>query len=235
MSYLYHTFLYDPLFNGLIFLYNTVAFKDLGIAIILLTIIIRVILYPLFYKSFKNQTIMQKLQPTLQQIQHDHKENKEEQARRMMALYREHQVNPFSSFFLIFLQLPVLIALYQVFSSGITDAALSGLYSFVTNPGQLTHSLLGLIDLEKKNIVIVILSAVFQYYQTKMSLPKDQGNANNPAAAMGRNMAVIGPLLTVFILGSLPAAIGVYWLASSVFSLVQQWYINKGLAASSLS
>lgn len=233
MSYIFNTFLYYPLFNALILIYNYAAFGDLGVAIIELTVLIRILLFPLFYKSFENQTIMQKLQPLLQQIQHEHKEDKEKQALKMMELYKEHKVNPFSSFGLILIQLPVLIALYKVFSSGLTDAALTDLYSFVANPEHLNHLFLGLIDLSKKNIVMVVIAALAQYYQTKLTMAKPDkavvvsGTNNDPMASMAKNMAIIGPLMTVFILGSLPSAIGIYWLTSSVFSLLQQWYINK--------
>lgn len=221
MTYFFNTFLYLPLFNALIFIYNNASFNDLGIAIIILTVLIRFLLFPLFYKSFENQTIMQKLQPLLKQIQHEHKEDKEKQALKMMELYKEHKVNPFSGFLLILVQLPILIALYSVFSKGLTDTV------FVS------HMFLGLIDLSKKNIVIVVIAALAQYYQTKLTLPKTDSAVaaipaeNDPAAAMAKNMAIIGPIMTIFILGSLPSAIGIYWLTSSVFSLLQQWYINK--------
>ena len=94
MSYLFNTFLYYPLLNALILVYNYATFGDLGVAIIILTVLIRIVLFPLFYKSFEHQTIMQKLQPALQQIQHEHKEDKEKQALKMMELYKEHKVNP---------------------------------------------------------------------------------------------------------------------------------------------
>jgi YidC/Oxa1 family membrane protein insertase len=236
MSYLFDTFLYYPLFNALILIYDYVSFSDLGVAIVILTVLIRIILFPIFYKSFEHQTIMQKLQPALRQIQHEHKENKEKQALKMMELYKENKVNPFSGFLLILVQLPILIALYSVFNSGLADEALSGLYSFVYNPGTLNHLSLGLIDLNKKNIVIVVIAALAQYYKTKLTLPKQDSSAvvsdkNDAAAAIAKNMVIIGPLMTVFLLGYLPSAIGVYWLTSSVFSLLQQWYINKKVYA----
>lgn len=223
MSSLFHTFLYQPLFNGLIVLYNTVAFSDLGVAIVVLTVIIRVILYPLFYKSFKNQAVMQKIQPELQKIQHEHKANKEKQAQAMMDLYRRHNVNPFSSFLLLFAQLPILIALYQVFLKGFADEALVDLYTFVTNPGHINTMSLGLIDLGERSIVIVALAAIVQYYQGVLSVPKQEGQGQNIA----RKMVFVGPVLTVIVLAAMPAAVGVYWFTASAFSIVQQLLINK--------
>lgn len=228
MSSLFHAFLYQPLFNGLILFYNTVAFADLGIAIVLLTVLIRLILYPLFYKSFKNQAVMQKIQPELQKIQHEHKENKEKQAQALMELYRRHNVNPFSSFFLLFVQLPVLIALYQVFLKGFADAALADLYTFVANPGHINTLSVGLIDLGQRSIVIVVLAAIVQYYQGVLSVPKNEGQQQNIA----RKMVFVGPVLTVLVLAAMPAAVGVYWLTASAFSVVQQLLINKKIYGS---
>ncbi len=229
MSYLFNTFLYNPLFNGLILLYKYVTFEDLGLAIILLTIIIRFILYPLFYKSLKNQALLQKIQPEIEKIQQSHKNDKEKLATALLALYRERQVNPFSSFFLIFLQLPILIALYQVFLSGFSQEALQVVYKFVAAPQVIHNTLLGLIDLGGKSIVIVILAAAAQYLQSILALPKQSAASESPSAKMAKNMVYIGPVLTLLILGNLPAAVGLYWLTSSLFSVGQQWLINKAL------
>lgn len=230
MGAFFNTILYQPLFNALVFLYNTVAFQDLGIAIILLTLVVRLILYPLFYKSFRNQTLMQKLQPEIQKIQHNHKHDREKQARVLMELYRQHRVNPFSSFLLILVQLPILIVLYRLFLQGITPDSFANLYPFVPAPAVLHHSFLGLIDLQSRSILIVVLAAVLQYGQGRLSLPRRrEGDQDSSQAKMGRSMVWIGPILTVVILATLPAAVGVYWFASSAFSIIQQIVINKQL------
>ncbi len=227
MGTFFNTILGQPLFNTLVFLYKTVAFQDLGLAIILLTLIIRFILYPLFYHSFKNQTVMQRLQPEIQKIQHTHKENKERQAQAMMELYKQHKVNPFSGFLLILVQLPILIVLYQVFLKGITPEAFSNLYSFISPPSQINHSFLGLIDLGARSILIVVLAAILQYFQGRLSLPKQ--SPDSPAARMGKSMVFIGPIMTILILSNLPSAIGLYWLTTSAFSIIQQIAINRKL------
>ena len=98
MANLFHTILYQPLFNALIFLYQYLSFHDLGIAIILLTIVIRLVLFPLFYKGAKDQAILQRLAPKIKEIQTNHKNDKQKQAKAMMDLYRQHKVNPFSGF-----------------------------------------------------------------------------------------------------------------------------------------
>ena len=228
MSSLFHTFLFNPLFNALISFYNLVG--DMGIAIILLTVVVRLVLYPLFYKSFKNQTIMNRLQPEIQKIQHDHKGDKEKQAQALMGLYRQHKVNPFSGFLLIFIQLPVLIALYMVFLIDFSPESLSNLYDFVAKPDVFNGIFLGLIDLKTKSILMVGLAAIAQYFQGKLSLSKqDPQVEDSPAAKIGRQMVYIGPALTVMVLFSLPSAIGLYWFIGTIFSIIQQLIINKRL------
>lgn len=227
MSGFFNLILYQPLFNALVVLYKYVAFQDLGVAIILLTLVIRLILYPLFYHSFKNQTVMQRLQPMIQKIQHDHKENKEKQAQAMMQLYKEHKINPFSGFLLLLVQLPILIVLYRVFLNGLTTTAFANLYSFVSPPSQLNHSFLGLLDLSAKSIFIVVLAAAMQYFQSRLTLPKNDSKSST--AQIGRSMMYVGPVMTILILSNLPSAIGIYWLTTSVFSIIQQLIINKKL------
>ncbi len=223
---MFNTFLTQPIFNALIFLYNNIG--DFGVSIILLTLIIRTILAPLFYKSFKNQTLLQKLQPEIQKIQHDHKHDREEQARRMLELYRQHKVNPFAGFLLILVQLPILIAVYRVFYLGVTDETLKNLYSFVSHPDVVNSSFLGLIDLSNRSILIVVLAAVFQYVHGRLTLPKiKEGEPEPQAVKVSKKMIWIGPVLAIAILITMPSAVGIYWLTTTLFSLAQQIYINK--------
>ncbi len=231
MSGFFYTILYQPLFNALIFLYQTVAFKDLGVSIILLTLIIRLILYPLFYKSYRHQKVMQTIQPHIKKIQDLHKDNKEKQAQAMMALYKEHEVNPFSGIFLILIQLPILIALYRVFLNGFTNQSLTSLYGFISAPLSISHDFLGLIDLSKPHIIIVGLAAIVQYFQGRLAIPKSATGAKlSQVELIGKQMTFIGPILSVVILYRLPAAVSLYWLTTSAFSFFQQIAINRSLA-----
>ncbi|MCR4328765.1 MAG: YidC/Oxa1 family membrane protein insertase [Patescibacteria group bacterium] len=229
MYFLYYTFLYQPLLNALIVLYNSVSFGDLGIAIILLTIAIRLILFPVFHKSVRHQAVMQRLQPELKKIQEKHSGDREQQAKAMMGLYRENKINPFSGILLLFLQLPVLIALYHVFSGiAAPEAITEGIYSFVHAPAILSATLLGLINLGERSIVMVCFAAAAQYLQGKLALPKRKdGEKLSDAERISRNMVFIAPILTLVIFWGFPAAISLYWLTSSLFSVVQQLIVNK--------
>ncbi len=218
MKSLYHTFLYQPILSTLIFIYNSLAFGDLGLAIIILTIVIRIILFPLLYKGAKQQVLMQKIQPKLKEIQEKHKDNKERQAIELMALYKKHKINPFSSILSLFIQIPILIAIYQVL---LKEAGGAIFDNFL---------FLGFINLREINLVIAVIAAVFQYIQIKMSMPKSTGGKNeNPMAGMSKAMLYIGPGLTLLFLSRFPAALGVYWLTSTVFGIGQQVLINKSI------
>ncbi len=228
MANLFNTFLSEPLLNVLIFFYNTIALKDLGLAIIFLTILIRLILFPVFQKSARHQKEMQAIQPKIKKIQETHKGDREKQAQAMMAVYKEHKLNPFSGFLLLLVQIPILISLYHVFAKSLNSDSLVGLYNFISRPAELNYSFLGLISLAESNIFIVGLAAILQYWQGKLSLPKlEAGQALTAAEKMGRNMVFIGPILTVVILFNLPSALGLFWLVSSLFSVGQQLIINR--------
>lgn len=228
----FYAILYQPLVNALVFFYNTIAFEDLGIAIIFLTLAIRLILYPLFHKGARQQTMMQKLQPQLKAIQQEHKKDRAKQTEAMMALYKENKVNPFSGIFFLLIQIPVLITLYQIFLKSLTPQAFAAvLYSFVHFSGEMQTSFLGLIDLGSKSIVMVVLAAIAQFIQSKLAMPKrvDSSAPLTTQEQVSRNMVYIGPLLTLFIFYSFPAAISLYWVISSLFSIVQQLFINRDL------
>lgn len=231
MLYLYNLILYQPLLNILIFFYNTIAFGDLGLSIIFLTLLIRAVLFPVFHKSARHQVVMQRLQPELKKIQEIHKDNREKQTRAMMDLYKEHNVNPFSGFLLLLVQLPILIAIYQIILKSLKPGFLSGLYSFVSAPEAIKTSFLGLINLGERSIFIVGLAALAQYLQGRLSLPKiEAGRKPTPPEKMGRQMVFLGPVMTVVIFYNFPAAVGLYWLITSLFSIVQQIIVNKQIA-----
>ena len=228
MFFIFNLIVYQPLFNLLIFFYNTIAFKDFGLSIVFLTILIRLILYPLTYKMFKHQRIMQRIQGDIKKIQETHKGDKMRQSEAMMALYKENKVNPFSSILLLLIQIPILIALYKVFNSGLNDYSASLIYSFISKPDSLNALFLGLINLKNANILIVSLAALFQFLQSYLNIPKSE-NKKDPRAMVAKQTAIMMPILTLVLFWKLPAAIGIYWVVTSIFSLVQQIFINKSL------
>lgn len=227
MIALYHTLISTPLLNILVFLYNTVAAHDLGLAIIIFTLLIRLALYPLFQKSMKHQLVMQEIQPKMKAIQEKHKGNYQEQSQAMLALYREHKINPFSGVFLLIIQLPILLAVYYLFLHVFEAGALDRLYSFIAHPGALEPVSFGFINLQNSNYPLTIVTAVLQYVQTRISISSSPAVANSSQVKSLRMMSYIGPIITLVIFANLPAAVTMYWLATSLISIGQQYMINR--------
>ncbi|MFA6190471.1 MAG: YidC/Oxa1 family membrane protein insertase [Candidatus Staskawiczbacteria bacterium] len=229
----FYVVLYQPLFNSLVWLYNSVPGHDFGIAIIILTIVIRLILYPISVKAVKSQKALQKLQPLMKEIQDKYKNDKEKQAKEILDLYKREKINPFSGIFLALIQVPILIALYQVFWDGLNQAKLSVLYNFILNPGQINPLFLQIVNLSKPNIILAILAGAVQYFQTKMLMPKTKINITGQdkkadiSQIMQKQMLYFFPIFTVIILIGLPSALGLYWIASGLFSIIQQYFIFK--------
>lgn len=223
---LYHAVISTPLLNILVGLYDTVAFKDLGLAIAGLTIIVRLAFYPLFQRGLEQQTKMQELQPRIKEIQKQHKGNPEAHSKALLDLYKQENFNPFSGLLMMLVQIPILIALYHLFL-GLFDAdALASLYSFIPNPGSLNGMSLGLIDLAKPFLPLVIVTAVLQFFQTRMALGSMQ--SSDAAQRMtAQIMGFVAPVITLVIFSRLPAAVSVYWLVSTVFSLGQQYVVIR--------
>ncbi len=230
MSAIYTTVIYQPILNLLIFFYQTIAFNDLGVAIILVTLVVRLILFPIFQKSVRHQTVMQRLNPEIKKIQDQHKNDRQKQGEAMIALYKEHKINPFSGIFLLLVQLPILFALFQIFNNILDPNAFDLVYSFISAPQNFQTHFFGtdLIPLEKSNIIIAGLAAIAQYFQAYFSLAKTKpGEAKTTAEQVGRQMVYIMPAITFAFLFTLPAAIGLYWIVTSLFSVVQQKIVNK--------
>ena len=220
--------LYLPLFNLLILIYNYLPFSDFGLSIIILTIIIRFILYPISVKALHSQRALQKIQPKVQELQKKYKDDKEKQAKETLELYKTEKVNPFSGLLLAIIQLPILIALYRVFWQGLKPEELVNLYGFIANPGHINTMFLGLIDLSQPNIVFAILAGLTQFVQTKMLLPKQSNSKEKDVSQMvQKQMIYFLPVITVVILFRLPSALGLYWTISSIFSIVQQYFLTK--------
>ncbi len=233
---LFQTLLEQPMYNLLIGLYNVLPGADLGFAIIALTVVIKLVLWPLTNSSLKSQRAMQQLQPKLDAIKEQHKDDKEALAKAMMELYSKEKVNPLSSCLPLLIQLPVLIALYRVFMAGLREDGLSMLYPFVSNPGAVNEMFLGLVDLGERSIPLAVLAGAFQFVQTKMLMVKRPPPAvrNKPGAkdedmmaAMNKSMLYFMPVMTVAIGISLPAGLTLYWVAVSVISVLQQFLVFR--------
>lgn len=227
-SFLYQEILWRPLFNSLVLFYNLLPGLDAGLAIIALTAVIRAALVPLMWKARKAQKDLSLLQPEIKEIQENFKGNKEGQGRAMVELYAKHKVNPLSGCLVILFQLPILIALFQVFSKGLDPENLRYLYYFVGNPGTINPVSLGLLDLSKGNIYLGVVAAAVQYWQTKISAPpSDVGPKNDFAKIMQTQTTYILPVLILVWSYTLPSALTLYWTVLNIFGIVQEVIAKK--------
>ena len=146
ISLIFNKILYQPLFNLMVVLYEFLPGKDFGIAVIVLTIFIRFLLYPLSVKAIKSQQTLSKIQPIVKEIQEKYKNDKEKQTTEILDLYKKEKINPFSGIFSLLIQIPVMIALYWVFRTGLDSSQMQNLYSFIPVPGSINPYLLGIIN-----------------------------------------------------------------------------------------
>ena len=221
----YNNIIYYPLLNLLVWFYNIIPGHDIGIVIVLLTLLIRLALAPSFHKSLKSQKAMNDLQPKLNDLREKHKDDKEAQARAMMGLYKEHKINPLGSCLPLLIQLPILIGLYQVFSKALGGHELLGLYGFVKSPGTINPLFLGLINLAKPSIALGVLAGLAQFWQSKMMMPKTQ-SADSTTKIMSMQTTYVLPVVSAIIAVRLPAGLPLYWIVTTLFAVGQQYYIN---------
>ena len=229
MVWLWNEILYRPLFNALILIYDLIP--DIGIAIIILTIITRLILYPSQSKALRAQRKLQELQPELQKIQQKYKKDKQKQSKAVMEFYQTHKVNPFSSCLIQLVQFPIIIALYQVFRTGLNAERLTQLYSFIPRPEMINPNFLGYFNLaEPDKYILPILAGVTQFIYSKMMMPPTPKNKKGPASTqemISKQMIYFMPFMIVFFAMKLPAALPLYWIVVSLFGILQQYLINR--------
>lgn len=238
-SYIWHTFFFDPIYNTLVFFIDVIRDGDVGLAIIATVIVVKMVLLPLSIKAAKTQKIMRDIEPKLKEIKETYKDDRQGQAQAMMAIYKDASLNPFASILLIFIQIPIVIALYYAVSKG-GGVALPGintslLYSFVAVPQAVSMFLFGLFDITQKSILLALAAGVTQYIFTSMTLPKLAPRVEGATADLKedfmRNMQLqmryVMPVLIGFIAYTLSAAIALYFMISNLVAIAQEFYIRK--------
>ncbi|OGG47744.1 hypothetical protein A3D66_03125 [Candidatus Kaiserbacteria bacterium RIFCSPHIGHO2_02_FULL_50_9] len=237
-SSLYHAVFYDPMYNGLIFLVSVVPGGDVGIAIILLTIVVRFALFPLSLKATRTQLLMRELEPELRRLREELPKNKEELARRTMALYKEHRVNPFSSFLFLLVQIFFIFTLYLVFwKGGLPNIQDDLLYSFTPSPGAVSTMLFGVLDIAGKSFFLAAIAGITQYFQTKLSippplpLPKDKKPSfkDDMARSFNLQMRYALPVIILVVSYTTSIVVALYFIVSNMVSIGQEAYVRRTL------
>ncbi len=241
--WLWDTLIYNPIFNILVWLYNVIPGNDIGVAIIALTLLIRFALYPLTRKSLKSQKALQEIQPKVKEIQTKYKDNKEEQARQLMELYKAEKVSPMSSCLPILVQMPFIIAVYQVFVHGLASEGFERLYGFVANPGTINTVSFNVVNMAEASIVLAVLAGIAQYAQAKMMTRNKPATVQGKEvegsqdekmlSAMNKQMLYFMPVMTVIIGATLPAGLTLYWFVSTLFMVIQQLIMFRATQSAS--
>ncbi len=230
MQTLWNIVIYQPIYNALIFIAQHITAQDVGLAVIVLTIIIRLVLFPLSKKSIVGQYKMRALEPKLQEIKNKGL-SKEEEAQATFALYKEEKINPFSGCLYLIIQLPILFALYFSFSHGVVQP--QHLYSFLSTDN-LKNTFLGLIDITKPFFPLALLAGITQAIQAFLApqpTPPGRSGDTNMQAQFAQSLAVqtkyVLPILIIFIASRLASAVSLYWTVANLFSILQELYLRK--------
>lgn len=257
----------QPIFNLLVLIYGLLPGSDFGVSLIILTVIVRMLMWPLVKKQLYQTKLQRAIQPELKKIKVKAKGDKQLESQLMLELYREKGINPLSTIGILFLQIPIFIALYNVvrIMTSHHDQIAKFTYDFLENLGPIhdiivnpahnfDESLLGLINLSKTAlggaetywplIVLAVIAAALQFYQTKQISPQPtehkrlrdvmQASAagkevdqSEVSAIMTQRMNKFFPIMTFMVLVYLPGAITLYTVVSSIVAIIQQHYILK--------
>jgi len=265
---MFTTIIVKPLFNILVAIYALIPGHNFGLAIILFTLLVRLLMWPLIKKQLRQAKIMRDLQPELKKIKKQAKGNKQQESAMLMELYKEKGVNPIGSIGVLIPQFIILIGLYDALSKVATNQnnLLTLSYGFIHHlPWMQTlshnihlfdNTLFGFVNLSRSAyggksgiywpaMIIVLASAIAQYYQSKQLMPtqkdskslrmilKEAGNGakadqSEVNASVMRTTRYFLPIMIFVVTVELPAALSLYWLASGVIAYIQQSLIlNK--------
>ncbi len=233
----FHTLIFEPLYNGLVFLVDKVPGHDVGLAVIALTIVARVILVPLSRKAVQAQMVAKEIAPQIEELKKKYKDNREEQGRAIFALYRERGIHPFAGLGLVLLQFPLLVGLYWVFShGGLPTIDTSFLYSFVALPSDIDMNFLGLIPMDGKSIVLATTAALSQLVYTRLSMGAPSQKPSTPVeASLSADLArsfdmqarYVLPVFIGVISYYIAAAAPLYWTTSNLFMIAQEYISGR--------
>ncbi|MCK5285666.1 MAG: YidC/Oxa1 family membrane protein insertase [Candidatus Pacebacteria bacterium] len=240
ISNLFNTLFFNPIYNGLIFLMSSFSWLDMGMAVILVTILVKLLIFPLTKKSIQLQIAQKKIEPEIKKIKEEFKNKKEEQAMKIMELYKENNLNPLSGILIMFIQIPIIFALYFVFlKGGLPEINTDILYSFIKIPSDVHTIFLGIIDITEKSLFLAILAGISQYIQIQLILPNISLKSNNKERdfkedlmkSMSLQMKYVMPVIIVLIAYNLPSAIALYWITSNIFMISQEIFVKRKMEA----
>lgn len=230
---MFNTIFYRPLYNALVWCVDIVPNNDAGLAVVIITLAVSVLLFSISKKAIKTQLALKEIEPELAKIKNEI-ENKEEQAKQTLALYKKYKVNPFSIILLVIIQFPILIALYYVFRS-LPVIHPEALYSFVSVPPVVNMMFFGILDIGNKSIVLAVITGITQFvqayivtsYKQKPDTSEKKTMQQQFASSMQTQMKYVLPVVITLISAGLPAALPLYWSVRNIFTSIQELIVRK--------
>lgn len=235
ISSTFNTVVHEPLYNGLVFLLSVLPHADVGIAVILLTIVVKLVLFPLAKQAILTQVALRRINPQLEALKIEFKDDQPEQVRRMLALYKENGIHPLSGFVTLFVQLPVIFGLYWVFAQGgLPSIDTAHLYSFIQPPAEVSMYFLGIFDMAGKSVVFALLAGVTQFIHAFIAMEPPQ-TTTKPGESMRddimRSLHIqaryVFPIVVAVIAYTISAAVALYWTTSNLFMIVQELLVRR--------
>lgn len=236
MKELFNTLFFEPLYNALVALIHIVPHGDVGIAVILLTILVKLALFPLSKSAVKSQMAIRALQKPMDEIKEKYKDDREKLGLETLELYKKNNINPFASLLLLFIQLPVILALYWVIlDGGLPVINTELLYGFIKVPATITMEFIGMFHIsEPHSVLLALLAAISQHFQARFSFPKQEPKPKDAKPSfqddMMRSMSVqvvwVLPIFVFFISYNFAAVVSLYWFVSNLFAIGQELYIR---------
>jgi len=232
ISSLFSAVIYNPLYNGLVALVDYMPGGSLGLSLIALTLIVKFILFPISRKAVHTQMKMREIEPELREIKEKYKDNREQQALKTFEVYKQANINPFSSFFMVIVQIPIIIGLYWVFlKSGLPEINADILYPFVHMPEMISTMFLA-IDLTGKSWLFAAAAGLTQFYQMALATPPAPATDGTPSFAVDlaksmQHMRFVLPVVIFFVAHSISAAVALYWTTNNIFTICQELYLRR--------
>lgn len=233
MSIMLRTILLEPLLNLLLLFYALIPGSDFGLAVIAMTAVVRLLMWPLVKKQMHHSKTMRELQPEIDKVKKKAKGDKQKESQMMVELFKEKEINPFGSIGLALVQFPILIALFFVLRDVVTGDVAASTYGFIqdmpaiqsilSNPEAFDPTLFGYFHMADPSIPLALVAGAFQYFQAKQIAPQQSGD--DAASKMSGNMVKIFPVITVIVGSTLPSALVLYWGTSSIIAVLQQHLI----------
>lgn len=228
---MFTTIVIQPLFNALVYIVNLLPGKELWLAMVVLTVIFKILLIPLFKKQVRDQIVMGFIAPELKKIQEKYKNERDILAKETMFMYKKYKVNPLLSILILIIQLPFLIGLYQIFYYDLTSH-INLLYTGVLFPENLSYLFLGL-DLTQRSVILALAAGASQYilgaFMFKEKTGKEKEGETELMKAMNMQMKYFLPVVIGGVSLITPSVIALYLIVTNIFGIIQEIIIKKPL------